>query len=104
MSSPSPGPRPLHVATEAIPAAVRTEDQLLVGRVHVHPGKRLKDELNLNSDRYVAVTGVRVYDREGRRLLYESDCVLVARDHVVSVTPLSEVDGGEGDWAAILKG
>ncbi|HET7745661.1 MAG TPA: hypothetical protein VFM29_00065 [Vicinamibacteria bacterium] len=104
MTATPPVPRPLYVATEAISAAVRTGDQLIVGQVHVHPGKRLKDELNLNSDRYVAVTGARVYDGGGQRLLYKASCVLVASDHVVSVTPLASVDPDGGDWQGLLKG
>lgn len=88
MSDPS---RPLHVAKEAVAAVIRTGDQLVVGELHIPPRKRLKDELNLGNERYLAVTRARVWDAQGTRLLYSAEVVLLAADHVVSVTPLSGV-------------
>ena len=38
----------------------------------------------------------------GARLLYESAVVLLASDHIVSVTPLAAVRHGEAGWAQIL--
>src|SRR5688572_8373597 len=94
--------RPLFVPTETTGVAVRTLDQLVIGLLHARPQKRLKDELNGNSDRYIAVTAARVYDAAGTRLLYEAAVVLLASDHIVSVTPLAAVRHGEAGWAALL--
>lgn len=103
MDDTNPGaPRPLFVPTETTGVAVRTADQLIVGLLHAHPHKRLKDELNGTSDRWLAVTMARVYDAAGSRLLYESGVVLVASAHIVSVTPLSAVRPGECSWSALL--
>jgi hypothetical protein len=102
MDEPSAAARPLFVPTQTTAAAVRTVDQLIIGLLHARPQKRLKDELNANSDRYVAVTAARVYDAAGSRLLYESAVVLLANDHVVSVTPLAAVRQGEAAWSSIL--
>ncbi len=93
---------PPHVAKESIPAAVRTKDQLIVGLLHARPNKRLKDELNHNSEHYVAITEARVYDVRGGTLLYESRFLLVAAPHVVTVTPLSAVGAGAGTLTDIL--
>ena len=99
----SPSPRtPLFVPTETMAVAVRTPDQLLVA-LHARPQKRLKDELNGNSDHFVALTapGLR---RRGSRLLYESSVVLLDSGSIVSVTPLSAVGPpprrGRRSWPA----
>jgi hypothetical protein len=91
-------PRPLRVPTERIEAAIRTGDQLIVGRLHAEPGNRLKDEMNHNSSRFIAVTDARVYDAAGLELLYKTDFLLLANGHIVSVTPLQSVTGGRTPW------
>ena len=91
--------RPLRVPTDRIEALVRTVDQLIVGRVHAEPGKRLKDEMNHSSTRFIAITDARVYDAAGRELLYASDVVLVANGHIVSVTPRKSVTSGQPPWS-----
>jgi hypothetical protein len=102
MDEPSSAARPLYIPTQTTAAAVRTADQLIVGLLHARPQKRLKDELNANTERYVAITAARVYDAAGSRLLYESTVVLLANDHIVSVTPLAAVRGGEAAWSQLL--
>jgi hypothetical protein len=91
-------PRPLRVPTERIEAVIRTGDQLIVGRLHAEPGKRLKDEMNHISTRFIAITEARVYDAAGLELLYEADFLLLANDHIVSVTPRQSVTGGRAPW------
>jgi uncharacterized protein DUF6812 len=91
-------PRPLYVPTERIEAVIRTGDQLIVGRLHAEPGKRLKDEMNHISTRFIAITDARVYDAAGLELLYEADFLLLANDHIVSVTPRQSVTGGLAPW------
>lgn len=86
-----PTQRPLFVPTETMAVAVRTPDQLLVGFLHARPQKRLKDERNGNSDHFLALTAVRVYDGAGSRLLYESSLVLLDSGSIVSVTPLNAI-------------
>ena len=92
-------PRPLRVPTDRIEALVRTGDQLIVGRLHAEPGKRLKDEMNHSSTRFIAITDARVYDAAGGQLLYKTDFVLVANSHIVSVTPRQSVTSGQAPWS-----
>ena len=92
-------PRPLRVPTDRIEALVRTSDQLIVGRLHAEPGKRLKDEMNHSSTRFIAITDARVYDAAGRELLYKTDFLLVANSHIVSVTPRQSVTSGQAPWS-----
>jgi uncharacterized protein DUF6812 len=91
-------PRPLRVPTERIEAVIRTGDQLIVGRLHAEPGKRLKDEMNHISTRFIAITEARVYDAAGLELLYQADFLLLANDHIVSVTPRHSVTSGRAPW------
>ena len=102
MDEPTSAVRPLYVPTQTTAAAVRTIDQLVVGLLHARPQKRLKDELNGNSDLYLAVTAARVYDIAGTRLLYEAAVVLLASAHIISVTPLAAVRPGEAAWSSLL--
>jgi hypothetical protein len=92
-------PRPLRVPTDRIEAVVCTNDQLIVGRLHAEPGKRLKDEMNHSSTRFIAITDARVYDAAGRELLYKTDFLLVANSHIVSVTPRQSVTSGQAPWS-----
>ena len=85
--------------TDRIEALVRTSDQLIVGRVHAEPGKRLKDEMNHSSTRFIAITDARVYDAAGRELLYKTDFLLVANSHIVSVTPRQSITAGQAPWS-----
>jgi hypothetical protein len=94
--------RPLFVPTQTVAVLVRMPDQLLVGYMHARPQKRLKDELNGNSDHFLALTGARVYDAAGTSLLYESSVVLLDSASIVSVTPLNAVGGAEGAWSKLL--
>jgi hypothetical protein len=95
-------PRPLRVPTERIEAVIRTGDQLIVGRLHAEPGKRLKDEMNHISTRFIAITEARVYDAAGLDLLYQADFLLLANDHIVSVTPRQSVTSGRAPWNEAL--
>ena len=86
--------RPLHVPTERIEALIRAGDQLIVGRLHAEPGKRLKDEMNQTSTRFIAITDAHVYDAASRKLLYATDFLLLANGHIVTVTPRQSVTSG----------
>jgi len=91
------GERPLRVPTDRIEAIVRTTVEVVVGRLHAEPGKRLKDEMNHTSTRFIAVTEARVYDLAGT-LLYETDFLLVANGQIVSITPRHSVTTGTPPW------
>lgn len=90
--------QPHLVQKDSIDAVVRTVDQIIVGRLHVRPTKRLKDELNLMNERFIAVTGARVYDGAGTRLLYETAVVLVSCSYIVTVAPLESVSTPDAAW------
>jgi hypothetical protein len=92
-------PRPLRIPTERIEALIRAGDQLIVGRLHAEPGKRLKDEMNQTSTRFIAITDARVYDAASRELLYTTDFLLLANAHILTVTPRHSVTVGQPPWS-----
>ncbi|HEX8077667.1 MAG TPA: hypothetical protein VF511_07620 [Chthoniobacterales bacterium] len=76
------------VAKDTLPAFVRTADQVIVGHVYVRPGKRLKDDLNEDTSRFLPITDARVYDAGTETLLYHSSFLLIAYSHIVMLSPL----------------
>jgi hypothetical protein len=82
---------PFRLVKETMPVVVRAGDQLIVGELHVMPNKRLKDELNITKDPFIALTDARVYDAQGARLLFAAAVVMVSTSQIVCVAPLSAV-------------
>jgi hypothetical protein len=80
------------VSKESIAAALRTTEHLIVGQIHVRPDQRLKDELNLSQERFIAITDARVYDSLGANVLFESAFLIVASSHIIFITPLDAVE------------
>lgn len=76
------------VAKDVLPAFIRTADQVIVGNIHARPEHRLKDELNEDKSRFLAITDARVYAAADERLLYHSALLLVAYEHIVMLSPL----------------
>ncbi len=76
------------VAKDTLPALIRTHDQVIIGHVYVRPDKRLKDDLNEDTSRFLPVTDARVYDGTSEQLLYHSGFLLVAYQHIVMISPL----------------
>jgi hypothetical protein len=88
------------VTKESVATAIRTTEHLIVGLVHVRPDQRLKDELNNANDRFIAITDARVHNAGGSELLFESSFLLVDANHVIFITPLEAIKGGEAYvWA-----
>lgn len=76
------------VAKDTLPAFIRTPDHVIIGHVYVRPDRRLKDELNEDSSRFLPVTDAQVYDAITENLLYHSGFLLIAYQHIVMISPL----------------
>ena len=83
------------VSKESIATALRTTDHMIVGHIYVRPDQRLKDELNLTQERFIAVTDARVYDDQGVNLLFESEFLIVASSQIIFITPLEAISQKE---------
>ncbi len=79
------------VSKEPAITAIRTIDQLIVGHVYIRPDQRLKDELNSDRERFLAVTDASVYDITGRERLFKSSFLLVAYEHIVLLSPVEAI-------------
>jgi hypothetical protein len=90
------------VAKDTLTAFVRTADQIIVGHVYVRPDKRLKDDLNEDTSRFLPVTDARVYDAATESLLYHSSFLLIAYNHIIMISPLDALaDIRPAPWQAL---
>lgn len=88
-----------HVAKDTVQALVRTTDHLVVGHVYVRPDRRLKDELNAEAGRFLAITNATVYDETGDHQLYQTSFLLVSYAQVILIGPLEAFAAERPSWA-----
>jgi len=72
---------PVHVT-------VQTIIHQLLGRIHIRPDQRLKDELDC-AEPFIAVTDVSILDADGK-VVHRADFLAVRRDQIVWVAPDEE--------------
>ena len=88
------------IAKDALLAMVRTADERIVGYIYLRPERRLKDEINEDDSRFLAITDARVYRVSDDRLLYNVGFTLIAYDHIISVTPIEAItDSNQVTWS-----
>ncbi|MCG8347274.1 MAG: hypothetical protein MI924_05775 [Chloroflexales bacterium] len=84
---------------ESVFSVIRTSEHLIVGHIYVRPEHRLKDEINNDRDRFLAITDASVYNSAGTQLLFTSSFLLLAYNHVVLISPVEAVsDMTEAIW------
>lgn len=76
------------IVKDLLPAFIRTADHVIIGNMYARPEQRLKDELNEDTSRFLAITDARVYAADSEQLLYRSALMMVAYDHIVMLSPL----------------
>jgi hypothetical protein len=87
------------VAKDAMPALIRTADQHIVGYLYVRPDKRLKDEINEDTSRFLPVTDAKVYHATTDEFIYRTSFLLLAFDHILSITPIEAISASRnGPW------
>jgi hypothetical protein len=77
------------IAKEAVSAKIQTSTHFIEGEIHVRPGTRVKDELDVNEP-FLAVTNARVYQSSGE-LLFETKFIAIHRDQIVWVTTFKDI-------------
>src|SRR3712207_3327818 len=80
------------ISKDTLPAFIRTAEHVVVGHIHTRPDRRLKDELNEDSSRYLPITDAQVYDAASEKLLYHSSFMLIAYHHIVLISPLDALE------------
>lgn len=78
------------ITKEPVDVVIQTASSCIYGCVHVRPEDRLKDELD-RTTAFLAVTKARIFDRDGKNLLYESAFVAVNIANIEWILPQSEL-------------
>jgi acetyl esterase/lipase len=77
------------IRTASVEVDIVTVQGTVHGFVHVKPDQRIKDELNLHAERFLAVTGATLrghLDPSPREVGF----VAVNKSHIITVVPINE--------------
>jgi hypothetical protein len=66
---------------------IATERHNILGYIFLSPDNRLKDELNVTNEQFIAVRDAQVYDVNGEHLLYETEFMALNKAVVQWVLP-----------------
>jgi hypothetical protein len=72
---------------EGVQTIIATERHNVLGYIFLSPDNRLKDELNLNNEQFIAVRDAQVFDINGEHLLYETEFMVLNKAIVQWVLP-----------------
>jgi hypothetical protein len=78
-------PRAEAVAKNMKPVYVQTPTGLLHGHMHLHPGKRVTDEMN-HGDPFFALTNATIYGLDGQ-VIDQSPFMAINKSNVVWIRP-----------------
>jgi hypothetical protein len=88
------------VSKDSIPVIIQTIKHRIQGKIHIHPGKRLKDEIN-SMEKFFAVTEATIFAENGEKL-YECEFFTLNREYILWLLPEEEIveiqptlDGGD---------
>jgi hypothetical protein len=76
------------ISKDKVRSHIQTENQHIIGNVHVRVGDRLSDELNKENN-FLAITEAEIYATDGQ-LLYSINFLAVNRKHIVWVMPIDQ--------------
>jgi hypothetical protein len=77
------------VTKQSAAITARMGESIIYGMIHIAPDNRLKDELN-NQEKFIAITQAQVWSVGGERPLYETDVLIVNKDHLDWIFPRNE--------------
>lgn len=78
------------VTKSQVKIILQTSTNRIFGQMHVQPGDRLKDAL-VTSDYFLAVTDAKIFDSDGKKLLYTTNFVAVNLNQILWVAPEEEI-------------
>ncbi len=81
-----------YTAKEQIRVVVYTQSCRLEGNIHVYPGSRLTDMLNVKAKDFLALTNVVIRDLKEDTVLQQANFVAVSRDSIVAVAPVEALE------------
>jgi len=74
---------------ESVQVILQTLTNVIRGKIHIMPGRRLKDEIN-RLDEFFAMTEATVYTPAGKKM-YSCKFIAVNREKIVWLLPESEL-------------
>jgi hypothetical protein len=74
------------VHKERVPSLIQTATNLIHGAIFLRPDQRIKDELNSNQEKFIAVTEAEIYGADGQ-IIYRSPFLTLNKDHVIWIRP-----------------
>jgi len=74
------------VHKERVPALIQTITTLIHGDLFLRPDQRIKDELNNNQEKFLALTEAEIFGPNGE-VRYRSSFLTVNKEHVVWIRP-----------------
>ena len=80
------------VSKEAVFARIQTTTHFIEGEIHVRPGSRIKDELDIQEP-FLAVTNANVYRPNGE-LAFKTKFIAVRRELIVWITTEKDIEEG----------
>jgi hypothetical protein len=83
------------VNKEPVQVIIQTETHVVRGKIHVMPGRRVKDEINRLDD-FFAVTEAAVYSQSGKEI-YRCNFLAINRDKIVWLLPEDELQKSENE-------
>ena len=69
------------------PVVIHTNHHRIEGILILHKGEQLSDKLNVTERKFEAVHDARVWALADGRLLHETPCLAVNKDHVILMIP-----------------
>jgi hypothetical protein len=74
---------------ERLPVVFITERIRVEGEVHIKPGERLTDFMNIGDNQLIAVTHAAVYNLSEGRKVYSVDFLNINKSSIIVVFPMS---------------
>ncbi len=74
------------VHKERVPALIQTVTTLIHGDIFLRPDQRIKDELNNNQEKFIAVTEAEIFGPDGQ-VRYRSPFLTLNKEQVVWIRP-----------------
>ncbi len=74
------------VHKERVPALIQTVTTLIHGDIFLRPDQRIKDELNNNQEKFIAVTEAEIFGPDGG-VRYRSPFLTLNKEQVVWIRP-----------------
>lgn len=78
----------LKVTKEKAEVIVYTQQHRIEGQIHLHPGSRLTDFMNVKTGLgFMPITNAKVYTLSGEKLLHTADLLDINKNLVVMILP-----------------